>query len=217
MSDDSLYREVDEEVRQEEYKKLWDRYGNYVMALCVGLVAIVAGFKGYQYYQVKQSEAASIVYIEGMKLAGEGKTEDALKAFAAVKHPGYAQLARLQEAGVQAAAGKAKDAVAAYDAITADASVDPVLRDVAAIRAGYLLVDTAKPDELLARIGKFDKDGQVWRNQAREIFGLAAYRTQDFAMADRYMNAIFADPEAPADMKSRAQIMIQLIQPHLSK
>lgn len=217
MSDDSLYREVDEEVRQEEYKKLWDRYGTYVIALCVGLVAIVAGFKGYQYYQVKQSEAASIVYLEGMRLAGEGKTEDALKAFAAIKHPGYAQLARLQQAGVQAAAGKTKEAVSAYDAIVADASADPLLRDVAAIRAGYLLVDTAKPDDLLARIGKFDKEGEVWRNPAREIFGLAAYRTQDFVMADRYMNAIFADAEAPADMKSRAQVMIQLIQPRLNK
>ncbi len=217
MSDDSLYREVDEEVRQEEYKKLWDKYGNYVIALCVGLVAVVASLKGYQHYQVTQSEAASIVYLEGMKLAREGKTEDALKAFAAVKHPGFAQLARLQQAGVQAGAGKAKEAVAAYDAITADASADPLLRDVAAIRAGYLLVDTAKPDELLARIGKFDKDGEVWRNQAREIFGLAAYRTQDFTMADRYMNAIFADPDSPADMKSRAQVMIQLIQPRLKK
>jgi hypothetical protein len=217
VSDDSLYREVDEEVRQEEYKKLWDRYGNYIIGLCVAIIAAVAGVKGYQHYQARQSEEASVVYLQGVKLAGEGKTEDALKALAAIKHPGYAQLARLQEAGVQAAAGKTKEAVAAYDAITADNSADPLLRDVAAIRAGYLLVDTAKPDELLGRIGKFDKDGENWRNQAREIFGLAGYRTGDFQMADRYFNAIFADTEAPADMKSRAQIMIQLVQPRLNK
>jgi hypothetical protein len=134
-----------------------------------------------------------------------------------VKHPGYAQLAKLQEAGLQAGSGKTKEAVGAYDAIAADQSIDPVLRDAAAIRAGYLLVDTAKPDELLSRLGKFDTETSVWRNHAREIFGLAAYRTQDFAMAERYMNAIFADKDAPPDMKNRAQVMIQLIAPKLSK
>jgi hypothetical protein len=217
LSDDSLYREVDEEVRQEEYKKLWDRYGNYVIAICVALVAVVAGVKGYQHYQIRQSEAASVAYLEGMRLAGENKFDEALRTFAAVKHPGYAQLARLQEAGIHSAAGRTKEAVAAYDAIIADPSVDPALRDAAAIRAGYLLVDTAKPDELLSRLGKFDNESQVWRNQAREIFGLAAYRVQDWSMADRYMNAIFADKDAPPEMKTRVQAMIQLITPRLSK
>ena len=46
MSDESLFREVDEEVRQEQYKKLWDKFGNYFVALCVIIVAAVAGVKG---------------------------------------------------------------------------------------------------------------------------------------------------------------------------
>ena len=33
MSDESLFREVDEEVRQERFKKLWERFGNYIIAL----------------------------------------------------------------------------------------------------------------------------------------------------------------------------------------
>jgi hypothetical protein len=217
LSDESLYREVDEEIRQDEYKKLWNRYGNLLIAGCVGFIALVAGYKGYQAYEVRQSQTASMAYFEGARLAAEGKTDDALRALDTVKHAGYAQLARMQAAGVLAAAGKSKEAVAAYDAITADGAVDQSFRDAAAIRAGYLLVDTAKPDELLPRLGKFDAEGNPWRTQAREIFGLTAYRVQDFTMADRYMQAIFADPAAPQDMKSRAQIMIQMIQPHLNK
>ena len=68
MSDESLFREVDEEVRQEQYKKLWDKFGNYFVALCVVIVASVAGVKGYQYFQIKQSEAAAIVYFDGVKM-----------------------------------------------------------------------------------------------------------------------------------------------------
>jgi hypothetical protein len=217
VTDESLFREVDEEVRQDEYKKLWDRYGTYFTGLAVACIAAVGGFQGYQYYQRSQSEAAAIVYQEAVKKAADGKTEDALSALKAVKHAGFAQLARLREASLLADKGETQQAVATYDAIAADASVDPALQDLARIRAGYLLVDTAKPDELLTRLGKFDKDGETWRHQAREIFGLSAWRVADYTMADRYMNALFADPETPSDMRQRAQVMVQLIAPNLPK
>jgi hypothetical protein len=217
VSDESLFREVDEDVRQEQYKKLWEKFGNYFIALCFVIVAAVAGFKGYQYYEKTRAEAAAIVYFDGLKSAQAGKSEDAMRALAAVDHAGYKQLASLQMAIALAEQGKTKDAVQAFDVIAADSTVDVTLRDVARIRAGYLLADTAKPDELLGRLGSFDKEGQVWRHAAREIFGIAAYRTGDYAMADRYMNANFADPETPPDMRDRAQIMIQLLTPLLSK
>ena len=217
MSDESLFREVDEDVRQEQYKKLWDKFGNYFIGLCFVVVAVVAGFKGYQYFEKKKSEAAALVYFDGVKNAAAGKTEDATRALAAVDHPGFKQLASLQSAIILAEQGKTKEAVAAFDAVASDSSVDPSLRDVAKIRSGYLLADTSTPDELLTRLGGFDKDGQVWRHAAREIFGIAAYRTGDYAMADRYMNANFADVGTPPDMRDRAQVMIQLLTPLLSK
>ncbi|HEX7108246.1 MAG TPA: tetratricopeptide repeat protein [Aestuariivirga sp.] len=217
MSDESLFREVDEEVRQEQYKKLWDKFGNYFVALCVVIVAAVAGVKGYQYFQIKQSEAAAIVYFDGVKMASDGKFDDALKALAAVGHPGFKQLGLMQQASVLAEQGKTKEAVAAFDALAADATVDASLRDLARIRAGYLLADSLKPDELISRLGSFDREGQVWRHAAREIFGLAAYRTADYSMADRYMNANFADPDTPQAMRQRAQVMIQLLTPLLQK
>jgi hypothetical protein len=216
VTDESLFREVDEEVRQDEYKKIWDRFGNVFIGIAVACVAAVAGWKGYEHYQRSQSEAAAIVYQDAVKKFADGKYDDALGALKAVRHAGYAQLARLQEAAVLADKGDTEQAVAAYDAIAADGAVDPLLQDLARIRAGYLLVDTATPDQLLTRLGKFDKDSEVWRHQAREIFGLSAWRVQDYQMADRYMNAIYADAETPSAMRQRAQVMVQLIAPHLA-
>jgi hypothetical protein len=217
VTDESLIREVDEEVRQEEYKKLWDRHGTKIIAVIALLVLGVAGYEGWKYYQKTQSEQASIVYLDAVTKANDGKYDDALAALAAVKHPGFAQLGKLREAAVIAEKGEVDKAVAAYDAIIADKATDPVLADLARIRQGYLLVDTSTPDQLLPKLGSFDKDGNPWRHAAREIFGLSAFRTKDFTMADRYMNAIFADPEAPQALKQRAQVMVQLIAPELVK
>jgi hypothetical protein len=215
VTDESLFREVDEEVRQDEYKKIWDRYGTLMMAVATLVVVGVGGLKGWQYYQQKQSEEAAVVYFDALKKSEAGKPDDAIGALKAINQAGYGQLARLEQASQLAKKGDAAKAIAAYDAFALDGQNQPVLQDVARIRAAYLLVDTAKPDELLTRLGRYDKDGNAWRHQAREVFGMVAWRTGDFTMADRYMNAIVADPETPAALRQRAQMMVQLIAPKL--
>src|SRR5262249_62201699 len=40
-----IFQEVDEEVRREQLKKLWDRYGNYAVAAAFLLVAAVSGLR----------------------------------------------------------------------------------------------------------------------------------------------------------------------------
>ena len=215
MTDESIFREVDEEVRQEEYQKIWAKHGRSIMALAAVIVIGVAGYQGYHYYQQKQSEEAAVVYFDAVQKATDGKIDDALAALKAVTHSGYLQLAKVKEATLLGEKGETDKAVAAYDAIAADAGIDGSLRNLARVRAGYLLVDREAPDALLKRLGEFDKDGNVWRHAAREVFGLAAWRTKDFTMADRYMKAIFDDPTAPAAMRERAQLMIQLIAPYL--
>jgi hypothetical protein len=217
LSDESLFREVDEEVRQEQYKKLWERYGNYALALCVVVVAAVAGFKGWQYWQVKQAEAAGEMFFAAVRQAEAGDHERALANLAAIRHPGYGLLGRLRQAGVLAAQGKAAEALAIYDAVAGDAGAGRALRELAQMRAGYLLAETATPDELKARVGGFDAPGNVWRHAVREMMGIAAWRGGDYGLAARYAGTILADPEAPSGMRRRAEMLSQLAAPLQAK
>lgn len=217
MSDESLFREVDEEVRQEQFKKLWDRYGNLVIALCVLVVAAVAGYKGWQYWQARQAEAAALTFFQAAELAEAGKPDDALKQFESIGHQGYGVLAKLREANLLASQGKADDAVKIYDAVAADGSADTALRDLARIRAGYVLAETLKPDELAKRVGGFDQPNNPWRHAAREIIGISAWRTGDLALASKTMNAILADADTPGSLRQRAQTLNQLLIPQLAK
>ena len=127
MSDESLFREVDEEVRQEQFKKLWARYGNLITVLAAAVVLGVAGLKGWQYWQKTQAEAAGSAFLGAVKLAGTGKPEDALKTFETVKDSGYAVLAQLRQAGLLATQGKSAEAVKIYDAVAGDGSADQSL------------------------------------------------------------------------------------------
>jgi hypothetical protein len=217
LSEESLFREVDEEVRQEQFKKLWDRYGNIVVAICVVIVVGVAGGKGWQYWQVKQAETAGETYFAAAKLADADKLDDALAQFAAISHSGYALLARMREAGILAASGKVDEAVKAYDALAADSSVDQPMRDLAQVRAAYALADTASPADLKQRIGKFDQQDNPWRHAAREIQAIALWRTADYQSCGEIVTAILADPQTPPGLRQRAKSLSDLLEPLLPR
>lgn len=215
MSDESLFREVDEEVRQEQFKKLWAQYGTFITALAVLVVAVVAGVQGWKYWQVKQSETAAAAYFEAATLAENNKPDEALKKFATVDHAGYGMLARMREAGLLASQGKTAEAVKAFDAVAADGKADPAVRDLARVRAALLLADTTPPAELAKRLEGFDAAGNPWRHAAREAMAVSAFKANDYAGADKQIQAMLADTETPGDMRQRAKMMSDLLLPLL--
>lgn len=214
MSDESLFREVDEEVRREQAKKLWDRYGTYLVAVSLAVIVGVAGWKGWQYWQLSRSQAAAKVYFnQGADAAGPRDSD--LQELARSGPAGYALLARFSLAGELAKTGKREEAVKAYEAIAADRSVPQAFREAATIRAAYLLADTASSADLKARLADLDKPESVWRLPIKEIYALAAWREGRYQDAYRLVGEIAADPAAPQGMRQRAQIMAAVLQPLL--
>jgi hypothetical protein len=213
LSDESLFREVDEEVRQEQFKKLWARFGNLVIGVCLLVIVGVGGFQGWQYWQTKQAEAAGDEFFSAAELASAGKSDEALKQFESVSHAGFNALARLREAALLATQGKTADAVKIYDAVAADSAASATLRDLAKVRAAAALADTASFADIEARLKPFSAEGNPWRHVAREIMAAVQWRLKDYAGADSQVQAMLGDPETPASLRQRAQMMAQLLQP----
>jgi len=213
LSDESLFREVDEEVRQEQLKRLWARYGSLVIGVCLLVILGVGGWQGWKYWQVKQAEAAGDGFFTADELVSAGKADEALTQFETISHPGFRVLGDLREAGLLTSQGKTADAVKIYDAVAATTTADQSLRDLASIRAAVALADTAEVADLAARLKPFDVEGNPWRHVAREIMASAHWRLKDYAAADAQVQAMLGDPETPGSLRQRAQMMAQLLQP----
>lgn len=214
MSDDSFVREVDEAVRQDELKRYWDRYGLYVLAGALLIVASVAGYKGWGYWRDRQAAAAGARFVGAQTLEEDGKTQEAIAAFrelAADGPSGYRTLSRFQLAAANAKAGKREEAVKAYDELAADSGVNDILRGFARIQAAALLVDHASLDEMKRRIDELAEGVGPWRHSAREYLALTAYREGSNAEAERYSKRILVDPGVPANMRRRAEMMLALV------
>ncbi len=208
-----IFHEVDEEVRREQLKKLWDRYSIYVIALAVLIVAGIGAWRGYEYWLARKAAAAGAAFEAAAALSEQGKHAEADAAFAkiAVAAPdGYRALARFR-AAAELAQTKPAEAVKAYDDIAADGSLDTNWTDLATIRAGLLLIDQAPLAEMQRRLGPLSEPGRTYRHTARELLALSAWRNHDIAATRRYVDMIAADAETPAGIRARIDVLSALI------
>ncbi len=208
-----IFQEVDEEVRRERLKKLWEQYGNYVVALCIVIVAAVGAWRGYEYWQAKKAGEAGAAFESAVLLAEAGKHKEADAAFAKLATEGtagYRVLARLREAAELAQTEK-KAAVAAYDGIIADNSAGQVIQDLAAVRAGLLLVDTGPYADIRTRLESQAAPDRTFHHTAREILALSAWKAGDMTATRQWADMILADPTTPASTRSRAEVLTELI------
>jgi len=208
-----IFQEVDEEVRREQLKKLWQRYGHYLVALCVLIVAGVGAWRGYQWWQAKQAAQSGAAFEQAIDLAEAGKHQEAEAAFAKLVTDGtagYRVLARLRETAELAHTDR-RAAIAGYDQIAADKSAGQVIQDLAAVHAGYLLVDTAPYSEIRARLESLTGSDRTFRHSAREILALSAWRAGDMAAARQWTDMMMADPLTPSGTRGRAEVLSELI------
>lgn len=211
MSD--IFSEVDEEVRRERLKQLWDKYSIYIIAVAVLIVAGIGGWRGYEYWVAQKAAAAGAAFENAVTLSEQGKHAEAQAAFAKVvteAPAGYAVLARFR-AAAELAQVKAEDAVKAYDALAADSTLGLTWQDLAALRAGLLLVDSAAFDDLRKRLEPLTEPTRVFRHTARELLALSAWRARDAAATRRYVELIASDAETPPGARTRIEALSALL------
>ena len=208
-----IFHEVDEEVRREQLKKLWQRYGNLLIAACILVIAGIGAWRGYDYWQAKKAGETGVAFERAVTLAETGNHKEAEAAFAKIAADGtagYRVLARLRAAAELAQTDR-KAAIAAYDTLAADKNVGPVIGDLAGLRAGLLLVDTDSYADMRKRIEPLTGSGRTFRFSARELLALSAWKSGDMSATQKWTDMLMSDPATPAGTRSRAQILSELI------
>lgn len=210
-----IFQEVDEDVRRERLKQLWERYSTVIVAVAVLIIAGIGGWRGYQWWDAKKAAEAGAVFESAIMLAQEGKHAEAEVAFGRIGvdgTTGYRVLARFRQAAELAIRDR-EAAVKAYDALANDSGISGPLRDLARVRAALLLVDTTSYGEMRARIEPAAAPDRPFRHTARELLAFAAWRSGDAAGVKQWGQALAADPATPAGTRTRAEMLMTLAAP----
>jgi hypothetical protein len=210
-----LFDEVDEDVRRDQLKKIWDQYSIYIVGGAFLIIAAVGGWRGYAYLEAKKAAEAGAAFDKATELSEQNKHTEAEAAFAdlAAKAPsGYRVLARLRVAA-EAASRDPQAAAKLYDDIAADSSVGAPERDLARVRAAGLLLETSPYPDMLQRLEPATVPTATFRHTARELLALSAWRANDTAAARKWLDVIANDGETPPSLRSRAEALQALLPP----
>ncbi len=209
MSD--IFTEVDEDLRRDRALKLWQKYGNFVLAVAVVIVVGTAGVVAWRDYERRQAEAGAMKYVTALDQAraqdaGTGGAA-ALETVVRDAPAGYAALARLHEAALKARSDPAA-AAEQYRAIAVDTRITAEIRNAAILLAALNAIEAADPAALERQVAVLATPGSAWRHLAWEVAALAAAKAGNNEQARALYTRIADDPEAPAGLRGRAAEML---------
>lgn len=214
QDDDSFFREVNEELRSDQMRHALRRYGRIILGIAALVVLGTAAYRGYEYWETHNSSQSGDRFIAALKLASENKPDEALAALEAIEKEGtgsYPVLAQMRAGSIQANKGDTAGAIATFTAISNDGEAPSAIRDLAKLRAAWLLIDTGTYEQVSAQAQTMTAQGQMLANSAREALGLAAYKAGNMPQAKQWFQQIANDSAAPRNIANRAQIMLDNI------
>ena len=112
--------------------------------------------------------------------------------------------------GAVSAGSRHDELSAKIESLAADSALDRTLRDLAAVREGLILVDSAPVAELTAKLEPLTAAGRPFRHTARELLALSAWRNGDTAAAKRWLDLIATDAETPPGTRARMDVLMTL-------
>ncbi|HEY2048657.1 MAG TPA: tetratricopeptide repeat protein [Caulobacteraceae bacterium] len=205
--------EVEERLRAERYANFANRWLPLIIAAIVLIVIGWLGAWGWRTWQDRNIGRASVTFDAAMNEAASGDQTGAFTALTPLAKngpAGYRTLALMAQADIRLGADKGSEAAALYDQ-AAKAAPNPILRDLARLRAAQALMDTAPYAQIQARLQPLIGEKKPYDLLAREALAMAKISAGKLQEARGDLNALSLTLGASQAMRQRAQAAIALI------
>lgn len=206
-TDEVFVREVDEELRRDQIKTLWNSYGRLLLVAAGLLLAGLAAYLIWKGQITKTAEADSEQLSAAIASLQANQPAEAVKKVEPLLADGsrtYRVAATFTKAAVHGQKNETKQAAALYAGIAADDSVAQPFRDLALIRQTMLEFDGLPPQQVIDRMKPLTIESGPWFGTAGELTALALIKAKRPAEAGRLLATISRDKQLPPTLRLRA-------------
>jgi len=211
----ALFKEIEEDLRQDRTNQLWKKYGKFLIGGVVILIGSVAIFQGWEKYTFQDKMNRSETFYKAQTLIDEGGIEKAILAldsFSTKKNDGYAKLAKFKSAALSIKSKDIVTAISIYRELSNDSQLESYYRELAVILGAMAQLDPKVDSrDLIEKTELLNLTTNTWRHSAREILGLSALKNNDKEQAKVYFTTLMTDPTTPPSMASRGEKMLNFV------
>ena len=217
MSDpmsESIFKEVDEELRQDQLLALWKRFGPYLIGGFIAIIAVASAYVWYQNHVTAEQTEQSRAFNAALAMLDAGDRRGAADAFAAISadaDSGYRDLAAFRQAAALIQDGDLDAGVAVYTDLIARTD-DDIHQSLAHYLAGVALYDAGRVETALTHLQPLAVPEGTWYLPALEYLALIDLDRGDLLSAHDKFSTITTSGTAATSLANRARSMVELLE-----
>ena len=206
-----LEDEVNEELRRQQLKSIWDRFGVYIIGFAVLIILSVGGNEIINHLNNRVSQRESKAFDNALNLIEKGNDSAGLDQLIKLTEgkTGYKGLALFRLSSESLTNGNYQEAVDYLKKASLDKTLTNNLRVFAKIKAGLILVDNGSFSEVDVLLKEVIESGGPFSFHAKEILALALIKNGRDLEAQEIFQEIANDASAPPVLARRAEIFLR--------
>lgn len=209
---DAFIQEVDEDVKNDNLKELWNKYGLLIVAFVVLAVSAAISFDKIQAWKMLRNQNRTQEYMAAAQLqADSNETIAALQKISTDNQGIFSDFAKLQIANVLLVENKQEEAFAALEKLQEDKQVNEEVRNIALIKLATYKVDSLGYDEFAKLVQPLIEAENSWTPAAQDLLAMSAIRNGNVEDAKEIYGKILKIKDLPDGFRNRIQDMLSSI------
>ena len=206
---DAFINEVDEDIKNDNFKVLWNRYGIFVILFVVLAVSATVSFEKIRGWKIAQNQANTENYMVAAQLRkNPADTLEALQKIAGANQGIFSDFAKLQIANVLFSQDKTEDALTTLESLLNDSGANEEVKHIALIKLATYRVDTMPRAEFEAMLKPLSETDTSWKPLAQDLLALVAIREGDVDTAQTIYENILKLKDLPEGFRTKVQDML---------
>ncbi len=206
---DAFINEVNEDVKNDNFKVLWNRYGIFVILFVVLAVMATVSFEKIKSWKIAQNQINTENYMVAAQLReNPEQTLEALQKIATGNQGIFSDFAKLQIANVLFSQDKTEEALSTLQNLLEDNTVNNEVKHIALIKFATYRVDTMPRAEFEAMLKPLTETNTSWTPLAQDLLAMVAIRDGDVDTAQTIYENILKIKDLPENFRAKVQDML---------
>ncbi len=208
----AFFEEVDEEVRNEKFKELINKYGGYILTFVILVLAFAVGYEKIGEWRINKAEQTNARYVQAVSASSDYENNIAeLEGIVQTETGLYKDIARLQIANILLDNNQTDKALTVLAQINDDASASDKIREIAAVKLATYKIDSSSYSEIEKILAPIVQKGGAWAPMAKELLAMSAIQNKDMAKAKTIYEELLANGNISEEFKARVNDMLASI------
>ncbi len=208
----AFFEEVDEEVRNEKFKQLLNKYGVYILGVLILALSVAVGYEKIAAWRINKAEQTNARYMQASTPTKDFEDNLALlEEIVATESGLYKDMAHLKMANILLDNGQNERGIEVLQKIVDDASVSPKIKEIAVVKLATYKVDAASFEEMNALLSPVINEKGAWAPMAKELLAMSAIQNKDMEKAKAIYQELLLNDAISDDFKARINDVLAVI------